>query len=89
VQNTDGVLLEAGSLPRNAGEGIEVFAGYGRDHDRNIGAASFSVRIAKGKIVFHTLPGLIEGMSGKHSGMHPLIAKRLMANSLRFLGAGR
>ncbi|NIS45698.1 MAG: hypothetical protein GWN61_06660 [candidate division Zixibacteria bacterium] len=78
VSSADGVLIEEG-------EGIEVFAGYGRDHDRNIGAASFTAPLGQGKILFHTFPGLISGMTGEQTGMHPVIAKRLMANSLRYL----
>lgn len=82
VQQTDGVLLEPGP-------GIEVFAGYGRDHDRNVGAAGFSATLGKGKILFHTIPGLITGVAGEPSGIHPLMAQRVAVNSLRFLGGKR
>jgi beta-galactosidase len=73
VTNADGVLVE--------GSGVEVVAGYSRDHDRNVGAGCLTATLGKGKIVFFTLPGLMGGTGG----IHPLIAKRLLANSLRFL----
>ncbi|MCX6150939.1 MAG: malectin domain-containing carbohydrate-binding protein [Ignavibacteriales bacterium] len=77
VDGADGILLD--------GENVEVFAGYGRDHDRNIGAASFSSKLGKGKILFHTIPGIISGMKGTPEGIHPVMLKRLMMNSLRYL----
>jgi hypothetical protein len=50
----DGVILE--------GEGIEVFVGYSRDHDRRIGAASFTLPYGGGTILFHALPGMVTGL---------------------------
>jgi beta-galactosidase len=40
------------------GQGVEVFAGYGRDHDRQIGAATFTARLGRGKILFQRVPDL-------------------------------
>ena len=79
VQNADGVMID--------GSRIEVIAGYGRDHDRNIGAGAFTARLGKGRIVFLTIPGLISAMTGGSTGMQPVIAKRLIANSMRWLTA--
>ena len=50
----DGILLD--------GEDIEAFIGYGRDHDRRIGAASFVVPYGKGTVLFHALPGMVTGL---------------------------
>ena len=57
--------------------------------DRNIGAAGFSATFGKGRILFHTIPGLITGMVGEPGGIHPVMAKRLVVNSLRYLGGGQ
>ncbi len=46
AENTDGILLN--------GKGVDVFIGYGRDHDRNIGAAAFTAHLGKGKILFYS-----------------------------------
>jgi len=67
------------------GKHVEVFAGYSRDHDRNIGAASFSTLLGEGRILFHSIPGLVSGLRGTSAGMHPVLARRLIANSLRYL----
>jgi len=40
------------------GPGVEVFAGYGRDHDRQIGAATFTAMLGKGKMLFQRVPDL-------------------------------
>jgi hypothetical protein len=35
---------------------VEVFAGYSRDHDRRIGAGTFTARLGSGKLLFHRVP---------------------------------
>lgn len=77
VTNAGGVLIE--------GKDVEVIAGYGRDHDRSIGAASFATKLGKGTILFHSLPGVVSGLYGQSEGMHPLVLKRLIANAIRYL----
>ncbi len=77
VRNSDGVLLD--------GNNVDVFIGYGRDHDRNIGAAGFTVNFGKGKILFFTLPGMLSGLLDESSGMQPVILKRILSNSLHYL----
>jgi hypothetical protein len=56
------------------GPGVEIVAAYGRDHDRNIGAATFTTKLGQGTIVFQTL-----------TGMPSAIQQRLLANELKFL----
>ena len=53
--------------------------------DRNVGAASFTAMLGKGKILFHSIPGVVSGLNGESNGLHPLMLKRLIANSLRYL----
>ncbi|GAB4367005.1 MAG: hypothetical protein Kow0042_07300 [Calditrichia bacterium] len=78
VGGSDGILLE--------GEKVNVFIGYGRDHDRNIGAAGFEAPLGKGRVLFYSLPGMISGLiNSSGGGMHPVILKRLLANSLKYL----
>ena len=74
VDDSDGILLE--------GDGVEVFVGFGRDHDRNIGAAGLRARLGKGQAIFYSIPGMVSGMIGRGQGIHPLIARRLISNAL-------
>lgn len=77
VTNADAPLID--------GDNVEVVAGYSRDHDRNIGAASFTASLGKGKIVFHSLPGMVTGLNGISDGINEVFLKRLLANSVRYL----
>lgn len=79
VTNSTGVLLE--------GNDVEVFVGYSRDHDRNVGAGSFSATLGKGKILFHCVQGVVSGLRGESVGMQPKLLMRMIANSLRYLQA--
>ncbi len=73
VNGSDGLMLE--------GENIDAFIGFGRDHDTNIGVAGFTVNAGKGKIVFYSIPG----MTGKGEGVHHIIAKKILLNSIEYL----
>ncbi len=77
VRNTDGILLD--------GDNVDVFIGYGRDHDRNVGSAGFTVQYGKGKILFFTLPGMLSGLLDESSGIQPVVLRRLLSNSLHYL----
>ncbi len=77
VRNTDGILLD--------GNNVEVFIGYGRDHDRNIGAAGFTVKYGNGKILFFTLPGMLSGLVDESSAIQPVMLKRILSNSVGYL----
>jgi len=59
------------------GETVEVMAGYGRDHDRNIGAAIFSLPCGAGSITLVLLPGL-----------NPIIRRRMLVNAINWLASG-
>jgi len=50
-QPSNGLLVD--------GDGLEVVAGYSRDHDRRIGAATLIARRAGMKVVFHRLPEMV------------------------------
>jgi hypothetical protein len=56
------------------GPGVEVIAGYGRDHDENLGAATFTSQLGKGTILFQAV-----------RGMQPLLYERFIVNAMRFL----
>jgi hypothetical protein len=64
----DGVLVD--------GPNVEVCAGYSRDHDHNIGAATFTAKLGKGRIVFQTV-----------NGMNEIMQQRWLANAVNFLTA--
>ena len=56
------------------GPAVEVIAGYGRDHDDTLGAATFTARLGKGTLLFQAV-----------RGMQPLLYERFIVNSIRFL----
>ncbi|HEV2576148.1 MAG TPA: twin-arginine translocation signal domain-containing protein [Acidobacteriaceae bacterium] len=56
------------------GAPMEVVVGYSRDHDRNVGAGTFTTRLGKGKVLFHRCPDF-----------HPVLQQRFLANALRWL----
>ena len=58
------------------GESVEVIVGYSRDHDRRVGAGTFTAKLGKGKLIFHRVPEL-----------HPVLQQRFLANALRWLTA--
>ena len=54
------------------GPGVEVIAGYGRDHDENLGAATFTSQLGKGTILFQAV-----------RGMQPLLYERFIVNAMQ------
>ncbi len=56
------------------GPNVEIVAGYSRDHDRRIGAGTFTTKLGSGKVVFQRVPEL-----------HPVLQKRFLANAMRWL----
>jgi hypothetical protein len=60
------------------GKDVDVFAGYSRDHDRNVGAATFTAPLGKGMVLFQAV-----------RGMQPCVYARFITNSLSFLKGRR
>ncbi|WP_206076871.1 glycoside hydrolase family 2 TIM barrel-domain containing protein [Massilia horti] len=58
------------------GDGIEVIAAYSRDHDRHMGAASFTAQKAGMKLLFHRLPDMAAPLQ-----------TRFLLNAIRWLTA--
>jgi beta-galactosidase len=56
------------------GPEVEILVGYSRDHDRNVGAGTFTTKLGKGKILYHRVPD-----------MQPVMQQRFLANALRWL----
>jgi len=59
---------------RVEGDGVEIVAGYGRDHDRHLGAGTLTARMGSTRLVLHQI-----------TGMHPALQRRFLANALRYL----
>jgi hypothetical protein len=76
VDGTSGVAIE--------GRDVEVFIGYGRDHDRAIGAAGFAARLGQGRVIFFGLP-ILAGLKDPAAGPQPVMTARLLANALKLL----
>lgn len=60
------------------GPGVDVFAGFGRDHDTKLGAATFTAQLQQGRILFQAV-----------RGMQPLVYERFIVNAARTLCASR
>jgi hypothetical protein len=56
------------------GPNVEIVAAYSRDHDRRIGAGTFTTKLGDGKIVYQRVPA-----------MHPVLQQRFLANALQWL----
>jgi len=58
------------------GPGVDVFVGYSRDHDRRVGAGTFTTKLGAGRIVFQRVPDLSGPMQ-----------QRFLSNTLNWLCA--
>ncbi len=56
------------------GPNVEIVVGYSRDHDRRIGAGTFTTRLGGTKILYHRVPEL-----------HPVLQQRFLANAIAWL----
>jgi hypothetical protein len=56
------------------GPHVEIIAAYSRDHDRRIGAGTFTTKLGAGKILYQRVPEI-----------HPVLQARFLANALRWL----
>ncbi len=65
-RQSNGLLVE--------GPNVEIIAAYSRDHDRNIGAGTFTATLNTTKCIYHRVPDL-----------HPVLQQRLLANALTWL----
>jgi hypothetical protein len=55
---------------------VEVIAGYSRDHDRNVGAGTFTAKLGAGRILFQRVPELT-----------PVFEQRFLANAVNWLAS--
>lgn len=62
VDQAMGVHYQVPGKPSNGlivdGPDVDVFVGYSRDHDRQVGAGSFTTKLGAGKILFQRVPDL-------------------------------
>jgi beta-galactosidase len=56
------------------GPNVEIVAAYSRDHDRNIGAGTFTAKLGSTKILFHRIPDFTAPLQ-----------KRFLANAIHWL----
>ncbi len=56
------------------GPNVEIIAAYSRDHDRRIGAGTFTAKLGNGRVLYHRVPE-----------MHPVLQARFLANALGWL----
>ncbi len=72
---TDGQLLDA--------PGMEVFVGYGADHNPKVGVSGCLIPYGKGQIVFYCLPQMVRSLKPGNFAISPVICDRLLGNALR------
>ena len=65
-RQANGLLVE--------GPNVEIIAAYSRDHDRNIGAGTFTAKLGSTKVLYQRVPDL-----------HPVLQQRFLANALGWL----
>jgi hypothetical protein len=70
----DGLLLDA--------PGMQVFAGYGADHNTKVGVAGCVIPYGKGEIVLYCLPQLVRSLQPGDCAINQVIARRLLGNAL-------
>jgi beta-galactosidase len=68
------VKSSGGNGWRVEGKDVEIVAGYGRDHDRNLGAGTVIAKLGNARIVLHQI-----------TGMHPALLRRFLGNALHHL----
>jgi beta-galactosidase len=56
------------------GPNVEMIVAYSRDHDRNIGAGTFTTKLGNTKLLYQRVPEL-----------HPVLQQRFLANALAWL----
>jgi hypothetical protein len=66
ARQSNGLLID--------GKDVEILIAYSRDHDRQVGAGTFTTRLGKGKVLYHRTPDF-----------HPVLQARFLANALRWL----
>jgi len=69
-REANGLLIEK----HPNGADVEIIAAYSRDHDRKIGAGTFTAKLGATKILYHRVPEL-----------HPVLQQRFLANALAWL----
>jgi hypothetical protein len=76
-QAMDGFFQARGRLANGLlieGPNVAVVAGYSRDHDRHVGAGTFTTKFGAGKIAFQRVPD-----------MAPPMQLRFLSNALSWL----
>ncbi len=73
--HTDGQLLDA--------PGMEVFIGYGADHNPRVGVSGCLIPYGKGQIVYYCLPQMVRSLQPGNGAISPVICQRLLGNALR------
>ena len=73
-RQSNGLLIDQPVNFDGGGGTVEIIVGYSRDHDRRLGAGTFTTSLGKGKIVYHRCPDF-----------HPVLQQRFLANCIRWL----
>jgi beta-galactosidase len=69
-RQSNGLLIDQA----RGGAPVEILVAYSRDHDRRIGAGTFTTKLGAGRVLYHRTPDF-----------HPVLQQRFLANALRWL----
>jgi hypothetical protein len=74
-EDADGLLISA--------QGLEVAAGYSRDHQPRVGMGASVLPYGKGWIIIFSLPKMIDALNAKERyDLAPPVARRLLVNAI-------
>jgi beta-galactosidase len=71
----DGLMIEAPNM--------EVFVGFGADHNAKVGVGGCVIPYGKGQIVLYCIPNLVQGLGNGNFAINRTICLRLLGNALR------
>ena len=74
ARQSNGLLIDRHPDAAPGQPAPEILIAYSRDHDRSVGAGTFTTRLGKGKVLYHRTPEF-----------HPVLQARFLANALRWL----
>jgi len=61
---------------------LEVFIGYGADHNTKVGVSGCIIPYGKGQIVLYCLPQLARSLRSGNFAISPVIAQRFLGDAL-------
>ena len=68
---------------------MEVFIGFGADHNTKVGVGGCLIPYGKGQIVLYCIPNLVQSLKPGAFALNQIICQRLLGNTLRPASAAK